>query len=101
MGSGNQWNPSKKGDASGGIWRAEGKTRAKPGARSITIKLDDIEKIDRQALTMHQVPVFVFGFDGNDQAAFKLEDAKTIMHIVAFVRRGEYDEAARLAENLV
>lgn len=102
VGSGNQWNPSKKGDASGGIWRAEDKVRAKEGARSITIKRDDLEKIDHEALTMRQLSVFVFGFsDGYDRASFRLEDAKTIMHIIAFVRDGEYAEAARLTENLV
>ena len=102
VGSGNQWNPSKKGDATGDIWRAEDKVRAKKGARSITIKQDDLDGIDHQAMRMHQVSVFVFGFsDGYNRASFRMDDAKIIMHIVSLVRRGEDDEAARLAETLV
>ena len=102
VGSGNQWNPSKKGDVAGDIWRGEAKVRAKEGARSITIRRDDLEEIDHQAMTMRQVSVFVFGFsDGYDRVSYRLEDAKTIMHVVTLVRQGEYAEAARLAENLV
>ncbi len=102
-GSGCGWAPSKKGDATGDIWRAEGKQRVKPGAASISIKRADLDKIDFEALKMHQVSVFVFGFDSDDydRASFRLADAKAMMAIVTAVRRGEYDEAARLAENLV
>lgn len=101
-GSGNGWSPSKKGDVSGELFRGEGKTRAKAGARSITVKRDHLEGIEHQARTMRQVPVFDFGFDDEyDWLAFVRDDARTLMHIAALVRRGDYDAARDLAEGLV
>jgi len=99
-GSGCGWRPSRKGDASGDLFRASCKTRAKPNAKTIRVKREDLEEIVGQALAMGECPVFVFGWEGFDWAAFPLRRAELLMKAAAAVMDGDPGEALRLLEGL-
>ncbi len=63
MASGALW--FAKSDVVSKLFRFEVKTRAKAGAKSITVKKEWLDKIEEEAIMSNQIPALAISFGGN------------------------------------
>lgn len=91
-GSGCSRRASRKSDVIGHFARAEGKST---GKKSIRIERAFLQKITSEALP-DRIPVFVFGFDGDDWGAVRLADMRVLLSLASMALEGRTDlELAR------
>lgn len=100
-GSGCSQRPGRKGDSVGDLFRQESKQREKPGAKSMRVQRDHLEKITAEARATGHRPMLVFGFDGEvplDWGAFPLNVCEYMTKAVAALLAGDEQEAREWAE---